>query len=168
VHELSAQIVGKDPRDVERIWQTLYRGGFYRGGPVLTSALSGIDQALWGHQGKALGVPVYELPAGASATKWKSTADRLQYAEEAARCALEKKNLGFRAVKMFGVDAVGGLRTIRRLTRSAENCRPSARRSETTSVSPSTSTDVPTKRWQKRCSRNWSRTVFCLWKSGAD
>ncbi|HCR44668.1 MAG TPA: D-galactonate dehydratase, partial [Ruminococcaceae bacterium] len=53
--------MGKDPRDVESIWQTVYRGGFYRGGPVLNSALSGIDQALWDIKGKDLGVPVYQL-----------------------------------------------------------------------------------------------------------
>ena len=45
-------------------WQAIYRHAFYRGGPILTSALSGIDQALWDIKGKALGVPVYELLGG--------------------------------------------------------------------------------------------------------
>ena len=49
----------------EDLWQVLYRGGFYRGGPVLTSAISGIEQALWDIKGKSLGVPVYELMGGA-------------------------------------------------------------------------------------------------------
>jgi galactonate dehydratase len=45
-------------------WQAIYRHAFYRGGPILTSALSGIDQALWDIKGKALGVPIYELLGG--------------------------------------------------------------------------------------------------------
>jgi galactonate dehydratase len=45
-------------------WQAIYRHAFYRGGPILTSALSGIDMALWDIKGKALGVPVYELLGG--------------------------------------------------------------------------------------------------------
>jgi galactonate dehydratase len=56
--------MGKDPRAVTHHWQAIYRHAFYRGGPVLTSALSGIDQALWDIKGKALGVPVYELLGG--------------------------------------------------------------------------------------------------------
>lgn len=50
------------------MWNVLYRAGFYRGGPVLMSAISGIEQALWDIKGKALGVPVYELPWAAYAT----------------------------------------------------------------------------------------------------
>ena len=65
VHELMDYVVGRDPRQVEDIWQTLYRTGFYRGGPILMSAIAGIDQALWDIKGKALGVPVHELLGGA-------------------------------------------------------------------------------------------------------
>ena len=66
VEELSEYLIGKDPFRIEDHFQVLYRGGFYRGGPVLTSALSGIEQALWDIKGKALGVPVYELLGGAA------------------------------------------------------------------------------------------------------
>ncbi len=65
VEEMKSYLIGKDARHIEDIWQTLYRGGFYRGGPVLMSAIAGIDQALWDIKGKALGVPVYELLGGA-------------------------------------------------------------------------------------------------------
>ena len=65
VHELSDSLIGRDPRRIEDIWQMLYRGGFYRGGPILMSAMAGIDQALWDIKGKALGVPVHELLGGA-------------------------------------------------------------------------------------------------------
>jgi galactonate dehydratase len=61
---MSGYLIGKDPSPIEDIWQVLYRGGFYRGGPILTSALSGIEQALWDIKGKHLGVPIYELLGG--------------------------------------------------------------------------------------------------------
>ncbi len=64
VEELAPYLVGKDPRRVVHHWQAIYRHAFYRGGPILTSALSGVDQALWDIKGKALGVPVYELLGG--------------------------------------------------------------------------------------------------------
>src|SRR5437763_6920015 len=64
VKEIEPYLVGKDPRQVTHHWQAIYRHAFYRGGPVLTSALSGIDIALWDIKGKALGVPVYELLGG--------------------------------------------------------------------------------------------------------
>jgi galactonate dehydratase len=56
--------VGKDPRHVVHHWQAIYRHAFYRGGPILTSVLSGIEQALWDIKGKLLGVPIYELLGG--------------------------------------------------------------------------------------------------------
>jgi galactonate dehydratase len=64
VKEIAPYLIGKDPRAVAHHWQAIYRHAFYRGGPILTSALSGIDQALWDIKGKALGVPVYELLGG--------------------------------------------------------------------------------------------------------
>ncbi len=64
VMEIEPYLIGKDPRRVAHHWQAIYRHAFYRGGPILTSALSGIDQALWDIKGKALGVPVYELLGG--------------------------------------------------------------------------------------------------------
>jgi len=64
VKEVEPYLIGKDPRAVAHHWQAIYRHAFYRGGPILTSALSGIDQALWDIKGKVLGVPVYELLGG--------------------------------------------------------------------------------------------------------
>ena len=65
VHEMGRYLVGQDPRLVTRHWQALYRGAFYRGGPVLLSALSGIEQALWDITGRWLGAPVHQLLGGA-------------------------------------------------------------------------------------------------------
>ena len=64
VDELSDYLIGKDPRFIEDHWQAMYRGGFYRGGPILMSAIAGIDQALWDIKGRHLGVPVHELLGG--------------------------------------------------------------------------------------------------------
>jgi len=72
VQELSTYLIGKDPRRINDHWQTLYRGGFYRGGPILMSAIAGIDQALWDIKGKALGQPVYELLGGLVRDKIKT------------------------------------------------------------------------------------------------
>src|SRR5579884_4359435 len=69
VKEIEPYLIGKDPRQVAHHWQAIYRHAFYRGGPVLTSALSGIDMALWDIKGKALGVPVYELLGGPTRSK---------------------------------------------------------------------------------------------------
>lgn len=64
VHELGEQLVGLDPLLIEHHWQVLSKGGFYRHGAVLASAVAGIDQALWDIAGKARGVPVHELLGG--------------------------------------------------------------------------------------------------------
>lgn len=64
VRELMDYLIGKNPLKIEDHWQTLYRGGFYRGGPVLMTAISGIDQALWDIKGKYNGVPVAQLLGG--------------------------------------------------------------------------------------------------------
>jgi galactonate dehydratase len=64
VAEIAPYLIGKDPRNVVHHWQAIYRHAFYRGGPILTSALSGIEQALWDIKGKLLGVPIYELLGG--------------------------------------------------------------------------------------------------------
>ena len=64
VEELSEYLVGKDPLRIEHHWQHIYRSAFFRGGNVLMSALSGIDQALWDIAGKHYGVPVHALLGG--------------------------------------------------------------------------------------------------------
>ena len=64
IEEFAEALVGRDPRHIEDIWQTLYRNGCYRGGPVLMSALAGIDTALWDIKGKALGQPIHALLGG--------------------------------------------------------------------------------------------------------
>jgi len=64
IKEIEPYLIGKDPRNIVHHWQAIYRHAFYRGGPILTSALSGIDHALWDIKGKLLNVPVWELLGG--------------------------------------------------------------------------------------------------------
>jgi galactonate dehydratase len=66
VEEIADYLIGKDPLRIEHHWQHIYRSAFFRGGPVLLSALSGTDQALWDISGKHYGVPVYQLLGGAT------------------------------------------------------------------------------------------------------
>jgi galactonate dehydratase len=65
VDQFAEHLIGSDPSRIEDHWQVLTKGGFYRGGPVLASAVSGVDQALWDIKGRALGVPVHDLLGGA-------------------------------------------------------------------------------------------------------
>ncbi|MGB7757815.1 MAG: galactonate dehydratase [Salinisphaera sp.] len=101
VEELSDYLVGTDPRRIEDHWTVLYRGGFYRGGPIHMSALAGIDQALWDIKGKALGVPVHELLGGKLRERIKVYSwiggDR---PGDTAQMAKERADLGFSAIKM--------------------------------------------------------------------
>lgn len=64
VEELAPLLIGRDPLRVEDLWQVMTKSTFYRGGGVLSSAVAGIDQALWDIAGKARGVPVHELFGG--------------------------------------------------------------------------------------------------------
>src|SRR5678815_2801204 len=94
IQEVEPYLLGKDPRHVIHHWQAIYRHAFYRGGPILTSALSGIDQALWDIKGKLLGVPVYELFGG-------PTRQRIRVYAHAGTPELirERKGQGFTAFK---------------------------------------------------------------------
>lgn len=101
VEELSDYLIGKDPLRIEDHWQVMYRGGFYRGGPILMSAISGIDQALWDIKGKYYNAPVYELLGGACRDSIRVYSwiggDRPSDVGQAAK---EKVEAGFTAVKM--------------------------------------------------------------------
>jgi galactonate dehydratase len=101
VEELGSYLVGKDPRNVAHHWQAMYRHQFYRGGPVLTSAISGIDMALWDIKGKLLGVPVYELLGGPTRTRVRVYA-HVRNNPEAIRA---RKAQGFTAFKTGVKDA---------------------------------------------------------------
>jgi galactonate dehydratase len=102
VSDLGQRIRGLDAGRIEHIWQFLYRGGFWRGGPVLMSAISGIDQALWDLKGKAAGMPIYELLGGPTRdyVTLYGNGPRGASAEELAASARAVKELGFANLKL--------------------------------------------------------------------
>ena len=101
IREVMPYLIGHPANKIEEFWQMIYRGGFYRGGPVLMSALSGIDQALWDIKGKALNVPVYELLGGAVRDKMKIYGwVHGETPRELAKAAKQRIAKGFTAVKM--------------------------------------------------------------------
>ena len=101
VEEMQEYLIGKDPSLIEDIWTTFYRGAFYRGGPILMSAISGIDQALWDIKGKKFNAPIYDLLGGSCRKKMKVYSwiggDRPC---DVAAAAKERQTAGFSAVKM--------------------------------------------------------------------
>ena len=98
---LRDRFIGHDARRIEDIWQVAYRGGFYRGGPVLMSAIAGFEQALWDLKGKSVGLPVWEMLGGRVRDKIRAYAwiggDR---PHEIAEAANARRDQGFSAVKM--------------------------------------------------------------------
>ncbi|KAF8317863.1 enolase C-terminal domain-like protein [Clavulina sp. PMI_390] len=109
-NDLRERFIGADCDDIERIYVEGYRGRFYRGGPVLMSAISGLDIALWDIKGKRLGVPIYSLLGGKVRDRcavygWIG-GDRPSDVVEGAR---KRKEQGFRAVKMNGSESMGWL-----------------------------------------------------------
>ncbi|QGZ40458.1 galactonate dehydratase [Pseudoduganella flava] len=112
VNELSDYLIGQDPLRINDLWQVMYRGGFYRGGPILMSAIAGIDQALWDIKGKALGVPVYELLGGRVRDKMKMYSwvggDR---PADVIDGILTLREIGIHTFKMNGTEELGVIDT---------------------------------------------------------
>ncbi|GHU78729.1 galactonate dehydratase [Clostridia bacterium] len=105
VEEFSGYLIGKDPARIEDHWQVMYRAGFYRGGPEVMSAISGIDEALWDIKGKFYNAPVYDLLGGACRDRLKVYrwigGDR---PSDIAGSAKEAGAQGYGAIKMNGTE----------------------------------------------------------------
>lgn len=112
VHELADLVVGQDPLRIEDHWQVLRRGGFYRGGPILSSALAGFDQALWDIAGKYRNAPVHELLGGPVRDRVRVYSwvggDRPAGIAEAVAGQVKR---GFTAVKMNGCGPMDAIAT---------------------------------------------------------
>ncbi|MBO4367628.1 MAG: galactonate dehydratase [Clostridia bacterium] len=121
VREYAEVIKGRSAEDIEDIWQMLYRTGFYRGGPILTSALSGIEQALWDIKGKYHSMSVWQMLGG-------KVRDRIQvyrwiggdHPRDTANAAIEALSQGYTAVKMNGTDELKWIDTYQKLDETAE------------------------------------------------
>ena len=93
-------LIGRDARRIEDIWQYLYKGAYWRRGPVTMSAIAAVDSALWDIKGKALNAPVYQLLGGASRDAvlvygHASGAD----IEETVKAVAEYLKLGYKAIR---------------------------------------------------------------------
>ena len=94
VRDLKRVIVGKNPMHIERLWQGMYRWPRWRGGPVLNSAISGVEMALWDILGKILDAPIYQLLGGAARDKIRL------YTSGTGKEAIQRsKELGYTAIK---------------------------------------------------------------------
>jgi galactonate dehydratase len=111
INDVSEYLVGQDPTRIEHHWQTIYRHSFWRGGMVVGSAISGIEQALWDILGKALGVPVYELLGGRVRDRVRLYANgpRGDTAEEVAESCVRIVEAGWGALKLVPFEAVPGV-----------------------------------------------------------
>jgi galactonate dehydratase len=104
VGELSRRLRGRDPADIEALYQLMYRGSYWRGGPVLCSAISGLEQAFWDILGKKYSTPVYRLLGGpvraripVYASGWFRRDDRT--IDALVKRAVDTVASGFRAIK---------------------------------------------------------------------
>lgn len=108
--EMAERLIGYVADDIEHIWQTIYRLGFYRGGPVFMSALAGIDIALWDLKARRLGVPIYQLLGGKVRNKVQVYAwiggDRPKDIELAAKARIAQ---GLKCIKMNATEDVNWL-----------------------------------------------------------
>ncbi|KLJ11550.1 galactonate dehydratase [Blastomyces silverae] len=121
LNALCKRFQGYEADDIEQIWQTAWRLGFYRGGAVFMSAISGIDIALWDLKGRRLGVPIHQLLGGKLRNKISVYAwiggDRPADVEAAGKARLAQ---GFRAIKMNATEDVNWLDSPRVLESSVE------------------------------------------------
>lgn len=121
VEELMQYLIDKDPLRIEDHWNALYRGGFYRGGPVLMSAISGIDQALWDIKGKFYNAPIYELMGGKARDKMKIYSwiggDR---PSDIAAGVKEAITNGFTAIKMNATEEMQYIDSFEKVERAVE------------------------------------------------
>ena len=121
VREFFEYLKGKDPRRIEHHWQAMYRWSFYRGGPIIMSAISGIEQALWDILGKYLGQPIYQLLGGAVRDKIKLYAGvGGETPEECVENAEKRIKEGFKAIKMAPFDATRIIDTPRKIKDAVE------------------------------------------------
>lgn len=104
LQQLKTVLTGQDPMRIEHIWQDIFRGTFWRGGPVLMSALSAVDLALWDIKGKALNTPVYNLLGGKCRDKLKAYIGIVGDTGEAlAEDALRRVEQGYKVLRFCPV-----------------------------------------------------------------
>jgi len=118
---LDKYLLGKDPLEIERNWQGMYRGRHFRGGPILMSAIGGIDQALWDIKGKHYDAPVYDLLGGRARDRvrvyqWVGGETPAAVADAAA----DAVEAGYRTVKLAAVSQLRPIDTPRAVTEASD------------------------------------------------
>src|ERR1051326_1131150 len=107
VRSFEHALIGEDPRKIVHHWQSMFRGAFWRGGPTLCAAISGLEIAMWDIKGKALGVPVYELLGGPTRDRIRVyTRPRGSTPAALAASAKEVVSSGFAALKFCPFEKV--------------------------------------------------------------
>jgi len=107
VHRFSQFLVGQDPTRVEHLWQQMYRHPFFRGGPIMNAAISGIDIALWDIAGKVAGLPVYRMLGGPVRDRVRAYA-RADLSGSTVEQVLQAQHHGFTAFKLSPPHPTGG------------------------------------------------------------
>ena len=163
-------VMGADPMQVEHIWQSMYVHSFYRAGPVMGSAISAIDQALWDIRGKALGVPstncsaARSIPAASAAT---TTPMACAPARPLPSCARPPSSRASRVSRPASPAYYEWIETRKRSPPRSRPCRCCASPSAPTSISPSISTPRPAPAWLPSWSRRSSPSTCSSSRSPA-
>jgi galactonate dehydratase len=127
VADLGELLVGRDPRQVERLWQLMSRAPYFKGGIVVMSAISGIDQALWDIKAKALGIPLFELLGGPVRDRVRTYVNlgselggQARRPEDWAGAAKASREAGFDAMKLYPMAPARPLEGVAALKRAAD------------------------------------------------
>lgn len=120
IKETAKLIKGRDPLDIEDIWQTIYRY-FFRGGPVHMTTISGIEMALWDIKGKYYKAPIYQLLGGKARDKIRIYSwiggDR---PSDVAKEAIKRRDMGFTAIKMNATEEMHYIDSYNKVTEVVE------------------------------------------------
>lgn len=128
IKDLEKLVLGADPLNTESCWQRMYRHGYWRGGPIQTSAMSGVDVALWDIRGKVAKQPVYQLLGGTVRKRFRLYANLglSTSSAEFRKRAAQAVSMGYKTVKIYPLPAVGVIeehRTIRQVVACCEAVR---------------------------------------------
>jgi mannonate dehydratase len=123
-------LIGRDPQQIEDIWQYLYKGAYWRRGPVTMSAIAAVDTALWDIKAKSAGLPLYQLLGGRSRTGVMAYGHATgRDIDETVDEVLRHQHAGYRAIRaqsgVPGLDKVYGVSTTGRMYEPADNTLPS-------------------------------------------
>jgi galactonate dehydratase len=159
LEDFRAFVIGADPMQVEHHWQSMYVHSFYRAGPVMGSAISGIDQAMWDIRGKVLGLPVYQLlggpidPRGVRGYYHADSEDR----DELLRLRQTALREGISCFKSGLPEYYEWIGTRAKIERAVRHIRGCAKGSGRTSISPSIFTPKPAPAWRPSSARRSNR-----------